>query len=226
MRDRWKHIRTAFGRSLKPSKSKRSKKPYYLTNELEFLRPYMRAGEASGNIPQPEEESDDTTEVLVETQGEDENMSDISERASIVENVMQDQRPLKKRTKISHEDEADQAFIEWLQEKKQRNHNKRTLEEEDGDWLFLQSLLPDMKKLSDRGKRVLKAKYLLFLNEQLDEEDKERLHTTPASSIQWPPSASSTPLPNFTNYSVDVQLPKTELIPDATSGTTFSTYTT
>ncbi|CAH1223168.1 unnamed protein product [Diabrotica balteata] len=47
-RERWKNIRTAYVRSLKPPKSgasQNSKKSYYLAEHLAFLRPYLKGGE-------------------------------------------------------------------------------------------------------------------------------------------------------------------------------------
>jgi hypothetical protein len=74
----------------------------------------------------------------------------------------------------------DEAFIEWLAMKERRETRKP--EERDADWLFFQSMLPDFNKLDSRRKRALKAKFLLLLNEQLGERDRE-LPVTPIS--QW-----------------------------------------
>nr|XP_023020829.1 transcription factor Adf-1-like [Leptinotarsa decemlineata] len=186
-RDRWKNIRTAYGRSLKPPKSGsggKSKKPYYLATHLDFLRPYMKGASTSGNVP-PEEDTQgdegtlDTTETQVE-----EGLSDTPQAPSVDEvsvdnetDIHQEPRPRKKRKIITLSSDADKAFIGWLDIKKNKAQTPSEQEKEDSDWLFFRSLLPDFKKLGDRRKRGLKIKFATLLNEELDLAEAETSNT-------------------------------------------------
>ncbi|XP_044755111.1 uncharacterized protein LOC123314063 [Coccinella septempunctata] len=137
-RDRWKNIRTAYGRSLKPPKSGsgfKSKKPYYLATHLDFLRPYMKGASTSGSLP-PEEEtgtqSDEGTLDIPETQVEkgllDTRRELFVDEMSRVENepdITQESRARKKK-KIPQPSDADKAFIEWLEKSRLEESSTET----------------------------------------------------------------------------------------------------
>lgn len=112
----------------------------------------------------------------------------------VASEIVQQPYVSKKRKVVTSIHDADKAFVEWLASKKEGETRKLENENErnDPDWLFLKSLLHDFKKLDDRRKRVLKANFMVQLNEQLDEAERE------ASGFQCSPcatSASSAPLP-------------------------------
>ncbi|KAJ8947635.1 hypothetical protein NQ318_002647, partial [Aromia moschata] len=104
-RERWKNIRTAYVRSLKPPKSgasQNSKKTYYLTEHLSFLQPYLKGGDTSGNLrieDTVEEESNtiqnDGSETFVE-----EELTDEASSVQLIETPARDKKSnetLKKR---------------------------------------------------------------------------------------------------------------------------------
>ncbi|XP_014239922.1 transcription factor Adf-1-like [Cimex lectularius] len=166
-RDRWKNIRTAFGRSMRPPKSGsggKSKKPYYLATYLHFLRPYMKGASMSGNVLLKEEIDYD----MQETSAHDEEgtLEDTPEVTPANETLLkleeaeihQDPTPSKRR-RMSNEQSHSDKFI--------------TDEQQDGDWLFFRSLLQDFKKLNEKRKRYLKLKFATLLYEELDQAEAE-----------------------------------------------------
>jgi hypothetical protein len=189
----------------------------------------MKGGNTSGNVPAPSEDKTDecsegTSELQTTTDTQDAVDCVTTEEPPNILNeppfdteseVIQQPRPSKKRTETPN-NKTDAAFIEWLGMKKRRETRKTEEEERDADWLFFKSMLPDFKKLDSRRKRALKAKFLLLLNEQVDESEKE-LPVTPSS--QWTSSddsssisastfvpSSVTTLPPDPNPAVDAQL--------------------
>ncbi|XP_047109110.1 uncharacterized protein LOC124777673 [Schistocerca piceifrons] len=179
-RDRWKNIRTAFGRSLKPLKSGsgRLKKPYYLAPHLSFLHPYMKGAPSSGNVSPLEENEDNmaaSNATLTTTDHQEMESCEISEEmCDLVDcDVVLQSTPPKRKAEASNSD-AHKVYADWL-EVKQFNEMKRNWASSagDADWMFFQSILPDFKKLNDRCRRDLKAKFLLLLNEQLDEAEND-----------------------------------------------------
>jgi hypothetical protein len=80
--------------------------------------------------------------------------------------------------------------------KKRRETRKTEDEERDADWLFFQSFLTDFKTLDRRRKRSHKATFLLLLNKQLDECDKE-LSVTPVHNGLHPMTVLHSPQVHF-----------------------------
>lgn len=240
-RDRWKNIRTAFGRSLKPPKSGsgKSKKPYYLSEHLYFLRPYMKGPSSSGNIMRETEEvidsqmtvDDDQLSDTVDTETEiveplqhsetDETLqpSEIDEplQPSETEEPFQSSEivvPLQRKRKKGTSQEEDQlrndannAFVEWVAMKKQSATKTMENRQRDSDWLFLESLLPDMKKLDNKRRRTVKMKMMQLIYEQLDEAERE----TSAPFSPWSSSSSST-----AHYPVSISTPTAHDMPQPT----------
>jgi hypothetical protein len=142
----------------------------------------MKGSNTSGNVPAPSEDrSDGCSELQTTTDIQDAADCGTTEEPPHIldgpsfdteSEVIQQPRPSKRRMETSN-NKTDAAFIEWLGMKKRRETRKTEKEERDADWLFFQSMLPDFKTLDSRRKRALKTKFLLLLNEQLDERDKE-----------------------------------------------------
>lgn len=210
-RDRWKNIRTAFGRSMKllQSRSGRLKKPYYLAHHLSFLRPYMKRSTASFNGPPLEENEDIMAASSAIMSSSDPQQTECCHTSEEISNEVDCdnliQPPPSKRKMEASESDADKPFTNWLEvkrldgltthwdspaeasendaeksfanwlEMKKHDEIKRNCESpaDNADWLFFQSMLPDFKKLNDRRRRYLKAKFLLLLNEQLDEAEND-----------------------------------------------------
>lgn len=177
-RDRWKNIRCAFVRSQKYAG--KFKKQYYLADHLAFLLPYTKRKVGSAKVSTEfstvehheycltndgdVNKSEDRKVTLELTLSDDnEHNSDSLTATPIEKDVI-----TKKRKVISQlENEADGgSFVKWVNAT-QNNQNKT--KEEDADLLFLRSLLPEVKRLSDKKKRTFKRKVLTLLDELLDD---------------------------------------------------------
>lgn len=182
----------------------------------------MKGSSTSGNLPAPSEgNTDDCSESTGEvcTTTESQYAADVGTTEEPIvlieppvhteaEAIQQPQpRPSKKKRIEPPTNQTDEAFIEWLAMKKRREKKKTEEEEEcDADWLFFKSMLPDFKKLDSRRKRELKATFLLRLNEQLDERERDNEQ----QMSQWTSSDDCT---SFT-ASTFLPSPVTPLPPD------------
>ncbi|XP_037949031.1 uncharacterized protein LOC119680335 [Teleopsis dalmanni] len=222
-RERWKHIRTAYRRSLQPSKSgfRRLKKPYFLTNHISFLFPFLKRMSKSGNIllkPAIDEENGDDTEAEVTqysniVQEHDETNDNYitsetqhNDNYNNFENIMVSiPKKHKRETNFSEDDRAfkdrdveiEQTFLNEIAFKKENE----VIKEEDSDSLFFRSLLIDFKKLDERRKRKMKSQFLQIINEQLEVTEMEasgRMNlccsSTPTQNTPYEPNKIEEPL--------------------------------
>lgn len=155
-KDKWKNIRNGYVRSLKPSYKGVQKKPYYLCDELQFLLPYINPATNIQidmiRMPSPMEE---TKPDIEELQKEEDNEIVVSP------DINHERQFTKRKTKFVKKKMAtrdvDRAFMAWLLTKKTRMDDARKM--------FLFSLLPDVKKLSEEQLSVFRIKVLLLLEE-------------------------------------------------------------
>ncbi|KAG8223267.1 hypothetical protein J437_LFUL001544 [Ladona fulva] len=178
-RERWKNIRTAFGRSLRQPKSgsgRISKKKYYLSEYMSFLMPYLKGGDQmSCNLEDSavEETEDSHAEVI--------SVNEMPNEHSTITSI-EKPTPPKPQKFHSMKNKVEDAFLEWMRMKKETKEKER-----DADEMFLKSLLPDLKKLSDRRKRKFKIQAMSLLNSMLEEDERE----TSGSSVSVFPSPST-----------------------------------
>ncbi|BES92651.1 BESS motif [Nesidiocoris tenuis] len=184
-RTRWKNIRTSFGRSLRPHKTGKLRKPYYMAKYLTYLLPFVKGGLAHESSPtndgfeNPVEflYEGSPTEIL-EVNGSNDENSSIDE--SLFDSGSEPaKRPrLRSRTrsgKRKNYAEVDDIEIDDVkpkfeaQEPKNDEVEAKKDDKEDSDWLFFRSLLTDFKKLDNRRKRNVKCEILSLLNEHLNE---------------------------------------------------------
>ncbi|XP_072397090.1 uncharacterized protein [Diabrotica undecimpunctata] len=195
-RERWRNIRTAFLRSLKapPSGSgKNSKKKYYLSQCLEFLLPYTKSKNHKGNLEALVKCSlDDVNSQIAELPegnktDKTDNLRTHSPKLSISsrfvteeftetdtdEIIISPRHPYKKKkichqtsTNSSKSTQADDAFIEWLKQKKGKDNA-----EENPNLFFLRSLLPDMMRMTDKQNRRFRQKVIGLMDDILEDAD-------------------------------------------------------
>ena len=139
----------------------------------------MKGNSTSGNLTAPSEGEEESTNdgrsaEVQNTQVSDENYCDrefetsrkvtspVSNTADpqlLAEDSPQpiEKSPPQKKNKLESrpKTDVDSAFTEWLSMKKEKQSKQ-----EDADLLFLKSLLPDIKKLDERRKRVYKVKMI------------------------------------------------------------------
>jgi len=180
-RERWRNIRGSFLRSLKKSSKGNSRKKYYLSEYLEFLRPYVKPKKASDN------EDSDTQETTTDNQSNsfsnqyeefDDSKSQIFHQAELLDpatnNMMlagdfygsydQPSSSKKRRTECT---DADDTFAECIKNMVERNN----VERDDPNMLFLRSLLPDIMKMTDRQNLKFRLKVLELIDGILGENE-------------------------------------------------------
>ncbi|CAG9861563.1 unnamed protein product [Phyllotreta striolata] len=177
-RCRWKNIRSAFGRSIKLAIEGKSKKPYYLSNYLSFLLPFIKnSGNKRSATPRKvDDEEESTTDSVQESRrkrdssDESENeFESLEERSIKLESGPDSSNRPEKRP--SSDNEA--PLLDWFDMKEYKKMKRNEYDQDDSDWLFFRSVLLDFRKLENRRKRALKVKFMALLNEQLDEAETE-----------------------------------------------------
>lgn len=179
-KEKWKNIRNGFVRSLKPSpsgSSSKAKKPYYLHDIMRFVLPYVRPVqhlENTGNISlsdteimtQPDEDESQSTKNVFEKNTEDNKNGLVVEPSKrIQETPFSVEKKKKKKNYIEEKDDVDQAVLQYIKEKKD---NKTP---DDDRQMFLLSLLPDVRNLSEKKLRQFKIKTLILLEQLLTQQE-------------------------------------------------------
>lgn len=202
--EKWKNLRTVFVRTNKSAPSgsaRKSKKPYYLNEHLQFLLPYVKPSTdltTSGNLlPTPDhdillennEQSDteDQDEDLVQ---QEQYFSDkiISKNHEEVRSPEEQTKGTKKRK--SELSQADQSFIDFVKMKKTKMCG------EDPRRMYLLSLLPDINAMTDKQMRMFKRKVSDVIDDILNENPTPQ-NQTPTSNT----SITSRAQTAFSNYS-------------------------
>lgn len=170
---------------------------------MQFILPYVKSRPQTGNLPSPSsgdgpvDETDAATQELddqhLESQHEAEAPANVFEHSEYhtVENANDDRvrrselayhqtarkkfRPASATPSTSAlENEADKCFIDYI----------KTQSRADADLTFLQSLLPDVKKMNCSRKRKFKTSVLQMIDNILDEQEREALGT-PSTMTSW-----------------------------------------
>lgn len=166
-RERWRHIRSSFLRSLRiPLKGSgnNGRKKYYLSDYLKFVLPYIKIKTNNGNLKsllennESSEEEDGESREITGNQG-------ATNRANSVNSF--------KKLKVCHIASAtphpiDDPFVEWHKSKKEREDFKK---ENDPNMSFFHSLLPDIIKMTDKQNRRFRQKVIGLIDEILEDAD-------------------------------------------------------
>ncbi|KAG5885991.1 hypothetical protein JTB14_025386 [Gonioctena quinquepunctata] len=198
-RERWRNIRGSFLRSLRkpPSGSgSNAKKKYYLTNYLEFILPYTKSKPCTGNLETLLDSDDNSVEGNSNSQentekqdppcqsqddeiSKDVNVPNLQSDITTNQNVRETSEEAsakytntakkRKETQIpsSAPNPVDSDFVEWLQNKKEMDDFKK----EDANMSFFRSLLPDVRKMTDKQSRRFRQKVIGLVDEILDDAD-------------------------------------------------------
>ncbi|XP_025414168.1 uncharacterized protein LOC112686182 isoform X2 [Sipha flava] len=176
-KEKWKNLRTVFVRNNKPTPSgsaRKSKKPYYLNEHLQFLLPYVKPSTdltTSRNLssPTPDHESENNKQSDTEDQDEDltQQEQNLSDKITN-ENHEKGHSPEKQikgtnKKRKSEVSQVDQSFIDFMKLKKTKMCG------EDPRKMFLLSLLPDINIMTDKQMRMFKKKVLEVVDDILTE---------------------------------------------------------
>ncbi|XP_031332046.1 uncharacterized protein LOC116162547, partial [Photinus pyralis] len=193
-RERWRNIRGSFLRSLKKPRSgagTNEKKKYYLSDHLQFILPFTKSKASTGNLETIDDNSEEeNSESQENTENEDlhsqpqndersqdgnasNSLSDLITNENV--NVTSRQEVttptnIAKKRKLSQisslpPNPVDAAFVGWLKNKKERDDNKN----DDPNMSFLRSLVPDMRKMTEKQNRRFRQKVIGLVDEILED---------------------------------------------------------
>ncbi|KAI4455461.1 madf domain transcription factor [Holotrichia oblita] len=175
-KDKWKNLRSAYARYLrqKPTNgsSAQVKKKYYLADYLAFLTPFTKSKQQESSIPSPtninEETSNSTHEEareaeLPESEVQDENneneraVEDAAAELLVVDSSLtRNKVSSRKRKEV---DPLEKCAVEYFTSKNRSQPETR----EDADLLFLKSLLPDLRQMTNAQNHGFKLNELCRL---------------------------------------------------------------
>lgn len=166
---------------MKKSRKGGARKKYYLSEYLEFLRPYVKPKKASDN------EDSDTQETATDNQSNsidnqyeefDDSKSQVFHEAALLDSATHNMmlagdfyesydKPSSSKKRRTECLDADDTFAECIKNMVERNN----MERDDPNMLFLRSLLPDMIKMTDKQNRKFRLKVLELIDGILREDE-------------------------------------------------------
>ncbi|CAH1119129.1 unnamed protein product [Phaedon cochleariae] len=193
-KDKWKNIRSAFVRSLKPTERESSKfrKPYYLHDRLLFILPYVKhSNSKESEKPTKSEEPTGTEENILYDDEAPSSLSSISDDGNQSDNTSTSLASTAARKKRKSNDPAN--FLEYSQNKKE---NTNTSDDETAKRYFLLSLLPELNGLDEEQMRHFKIQVLMLVDNIKGSSSfvqQSSTYTPPQSSV----SETEPPFPPF-----------------------------
>ncbi|XP_069696031.1 transcription factor Adf-1-like [Periplaneta americana] len=198
-RERWGNLRGNYSRALKPvtiGNGPKIKKEYYLSQNMSFLLPFMKSksvtGIAQSSSTQSQSGEKDSTEEIKEQHYD--TMTDID--TSYINEEHQEHEPepilppiekpalvveeIKKPSKKKIREDFENTVIQYIKSKKEKRSSLS--DQEDADFSFLKSLLPEVSKLDSRKKNLFKVSVISLLH--------ELIYGEPVSPVFVPNSAS------------------------------------
>ncbi|KAL0868352.1 hypothetical protein ABMA27_007871 [Loxostege sticticalis] len=191
-KEKWKNLRAVFVRHMKPSS--KNKKPYYLADAMKFTIPYIKVlnGNTTGDFPQ------EAVEVVMEQEDneEAEEYQYLSPQASstyinIAPSPMSSYSPRPtdettnsppKNHRKRNPSAVDESILNYFKTKAAKLQNQ-TEDRDDPKRMFLLSLLPDLKAMSDSQTRTFKRRVLALVDEILDPVALPPQRATPAGTV-------------------------------------------
>ncbi|CAG4984502.1 unnamed protein product [Colias eurytheme] len=209
-KEKWKNLRAVFVRHTKPApsgSSSKNKKPYYLSDAMQFTIPYIKTlnNTISGSLPQEavnevmkqedNEEANDSQSILQcnipsPSQSIPSSFENIPSPMScpVIASFPLSHQPISpmscpsskptasstnihsKRRKGKSFATVDDGIMDYFEAKKAKLE-KKSEDIEDPKRMFLLSLLPDMKAMSDSQTRTFKRRVLALVDEILEESN-------------------------------------------------------
>ena len=189
-KERWKNLRACYTRHVKLSmysgKGFKVRKPYYLAEYLDFLYPFTKCRQPKSYTPEVDfSESISHHEVKQEDPLDIEPLAEVENLDSELENSHESQNltsPAKRMRKNPNESvtlsDINRSSLEYFQIKKQ----KPQPEKEDHDAMFLSSILPEMREMSNKQKRRFKIGVLRLADQILSENESSSQSTSVSRS--------------------------------------------
>lgn len=186
-KEKWRNIRSTFLRSTKAQSGSKTKKPYYLSEHLTFILPYVKPlndSDNRGNIP-PTPDTEITNEADTEEQVSNENLTESSEQHQPP--ALQDQSTSSEastpvygvRRRKTTASAVDAAMINFLKNKTNKAEEVILNKNEKQMNLFFQSILPEFTDMNVQQIRSFKIKVLQLIDDIKNDQNE------PPASINY-----------------------------------------
>lgn len=179
--------------------SAQAKKKYYLAEYLDFLTPFTKSRQQKGSIPSPINTNEETSSSIhrevpetepseFELQHENSENNDVVEESATNESLLAPKTLTKvSTTKRKQVDPLEKCAIDYFTSKK-RCQLETT---DDADLLFLKSLLPDLRQMTNAQKHEFKWKTIQNIGEILYRSPPNNLFPTNTQDMHYTSSNSS-----------------------------------
>ncbi|KAF9811417.1 hypothetical protein SFRURICE_002786 [Spodoptera frugiperda] len=173
-KEKWRNIRSSFLRSMKPSGTK-IKKPYYLTEYLRFIVPYLKPTTTSGiesadetlyHSPQHSNESE-TLIIKTEPNDLDENQEESNDNVILSDFLRERPAIARKRRRFIPVRKPYEAVRPRAKPVTpiERNSNNDLNTNNSAMKMFLLSLLPEIDTMSEDQVRLFKIKTMMLIDD-------------------------------------------------------------
>ncbi|KAF2885313.1 hypothetical protein ILUMI_20845 [Ignelater luminosus] len=174
-RERWRNIRTTFLRSLKRPSGKlgaKKNRPYYLTQYLQFLLPFIKAKHSSIDISSIIEKSEvEIKEYETPTIPVDplllETASSSFQSLSSPPPQLTNHEAVSTPSNLHHKKKIMESTVDPTR----MDNKERRNDTEDANLLFLKSLLPDIRQMNDKQNRKFRVQVINLIDDILQETD-------------------------------------------------------
>lgn len=154
-KEKWKNIRNGFVRSLKPAQNGSLKKPYYLYDAMQFVVPYINPAINIQLDQRRLKSSNVENEALEDSSDDDQSITVKQEPIEIEIDPLKNSGRNKSRKPLRRPRGPEMA-----------NHMfSKRMRPDDPKRMFLLSLLPDLRDLTDRQLSVFRIKVLMLLED-------------------------------------------------------------
>uniref|UniRef100_A0A023F6Q1 Putative alcohol dehydrogenase transcription factor myb/sant-like protein n=1 Tax=Triatoma infestans TaxID=30076 RepID=A0A023F6Q1_TRIIF len=178
-KEKWKNLRAVFVRNMKPGPAVKKKKPYYLTEAMQFALPFVKS--LTTAVPHhPEvmldvnEREDGDSEYHTSSQSPKPSTSTFHQ-SDDSQQCLQPHQPLVdplakdiilRKIKLPPNDEDERSYTEYFHAKKARTS---TDERNEGIKMFLLSLLPELEEMTDHQLKIFRRRMLQTIDEITNE---------------------------------------------------------
>lgn len=174
-KDKWKHIRTVFARHLHAQtpfgSSATSRRPYYLHDAMQFMTPHIKkSSNREGKVPDAQEEvrmkETPHESVSLDTVSSAECSTVLQQASSSssrqINHCDHQQRVLGKRQRLNDFNPVGRCLVGYKTQETQPTTP-------DPDAEFMRSLLPDIKTMTAKQKRIFKIGAVKLIDDILDQ---------------------------------------------------------
>ncbi|XP_045536493.1 uncharacterized protein LOC106710469 [Papilio machaon] len=190
-KEKWKNLRSVFVRNLKPQPKGSKKKKYYLTDAMQFVKPYIKIAGTPSSLPDPDEQGDEYNEPqdpLSPASSPSRSSTPLSDSTRRSSSDFSNQNYRRKKKKISETDELLNEFMKSKNTKKD-DDEKPTIN--NANKMFLLSLLPDLNCMTPTQVRIFKRQVIDLMDNILTEPPNSSTLTLTLKSEHIPSTSNA-----------------------------------